>query len=181
MKRASLLDLKLVQAFARVSLARNPITSFIVLIRSLDLLRDFALTLNSETPHKKKSKGLQSGELESQTSSTHTSVWSSWASSASLSWYVRRKVCRLSRLLKLPVDLSLLECVFLFLFMLWHTAGTVWGKRIFQNSNFLMWQWSFESVPEISLPPCKFLLVQCSSSPPDVVKLDNLIKRAGVV
>ncbi len=113
-KRASLLDLKLVQAFARVSLARDPITSFIFLIRSLDLLRDFALTLNSETPHTKNSKGLQSGELESQTSSTHTSVWSPWASSASLSWNVRRKVCRLSRLLKLPVDLSLLECVFLF-------------------------------------------------------------------
>jgi hypothetical protein len=57
-KRASLLDLKLVQAFARVSLARDPITSFIFLIRSLDLLRDFALTLNLETPHTKKVKRL---------------------------------------------------------------------------------------------------------------------------
>ncbi len=28
-----------------------------------------------------------------------------------------------------------------------------WGKRIL-NKYFLMWQWSFESVPEISLPPC---------------------------
>jgi hypothetical protein len=33
-KRAYFLDLKLVQAFARVSLARNPITSFIFWIRS---------------------------------------------------------------------------------------------------------------------------------------------------
>ncbi len=56
LRRASLLDLKLVQAFARVSLARDPITSFIFLIRSLDLLRDFALTLNSETPHTKSQK-----------------------------------------------------------------------------------------------------------------------------
>ncbi len=28
-----------------------------------------------------------------------------------------------------------------------------WGKRML-NKYFLMWQWSFESVPEISLPPC---------------------------
>ncbi len=34
-------DLKLVQTFARVSLARDPIISFIFWIRSLDLLRDF--------------------------------------------------------------------------------------------------------------------------------------------
>ncbi len=54
----------------RVSLARNPITSFIFWIRSLDLLQDFALTLYSETPHTKQSKGLQSGKLKSQTSST---------------------------------------------------------------------------------------------------------------
>jgi hypothetical protein len=74
-KRASLLDLKLVQAFARVSQARDPITSFIFWIRSLDLLRDFALTLNSETPHRYKIvKGLQSGKLGSQTSSTQTAV-----------------------------------------------------------------------------------------------------------
>ncbi len=56
MNRASILDLKLVQAFPRVSRARDPITSIIFWIRSLDLLRDFALTLNSE------SKGLQPGE-----------------------------------------------------------------------------------------------------------------------
>ncbi len=37
------MDLKLVQAFTRVSLARNPISSFIFWIRSLDLLQDFAL------------------------------------------------------------------------------------------------------------------------------------------
>jgi hypothetical protein len=49
----AVLDLKLVEAFARVSLARDPITSFIFWIRSLDLLRDFALTHNSETPHTK--------------------------------------------------------------------------------------------------------------------------------
>ncbi len=58
----------------RVSLARNPITSFIFWIRSLVLLQDFALTLYSETPHIKQSKGLLSGKLGSQTSSTHTSV-----------------------------------------------------------------------------------------------------------
>jgi hypothetical protein len=73
-KTASSLDLKLMVAFTRVSLARNPITSFIFWIRSLDLLQDFALTLYSETPHTKQSKGLQSGKLGSQTSSTHISV-----------------------------------------------------------------------------------------------------------
>ncbi len=52
-KTTSILDLKLVQAFARVFLARDPITSFIFWIRSLDFLRDFALTHNSETLHKK--------------------------------------------------------------------------------------------------------------------------------
>ncbi len=52
-KRASFLDLKLMQTFATVSLARDPITSFIFWIRSLDLLRDFALTHNSKTPHAK--------------------------------------------------------------------------------------------------------------------------------
>jgi hypothetical protein len=49
-KRALILDLKLVQAFTMVSLARNPITSFIFWIRSLDMLQAFALTLYSETP-----------------------------------------------------------------------------------------------------------------------------------
>jgi hypothetical protein len=39
-KTATILDLKLVQAFAMVFLARDPITSFIFWIRSLDLLRD---------------------------------------------------------------------------------------------------------------------------------------------
>jgi hypothetical protein len=52
-KTTSILDLKLVQVFARVFLARDPITSLIFWIRSFDLLRDFALTHNSETPHKK--------------------------------------------------------------------------------------------------------------------------------
>jgi hypothetical protein len=47
-KIASILDLKVMQAFATVSLARDPITSFIFWIRSLDLVRDFALTLNSK-------------------------------------------------------------------------------------------------------------------------------------
>jgi hypothetical protein len=89
-KRASILDLKLMQAFTRVSLARNPITSFIFWIRSLDLLQDFALTLYSETPHTKQSKGLLSGKLESQTSSTHTSVRFSLSQSCILllSWAV---------------------------------------------------------------------------------------------
>jgi hypothetical protein len=73
-KTASILDLKLVVAFTRVSLARNPITSFIFWIRSLDLLQDFALTLYSETPHTKQSKGLLSGKLGNQTSSIHASV-----------------------------------------------------------------------------------------------------------
>jgi hypothetical protein len=45
--------LKLVQAFARVSLPRDPITSFIFWIRSLDLLRNFEMTYNSKTPHTK--------------------------------------------------------------------------------------------------------------------------------
>jgi len=44
--------------------------------------------------------------------------------------------------------------VFLFLFMLRRTAEWVWGKRIFFLNNFLTWQWIFESIPEISLPPC---------------------------
>ncbi len=52
-KTASIVDLKLLQAFARVSLARDPTSSFIFWIRSLNLLRNFAMTLNSETPHTK--------------------------------------------------------------------------------------------------------------------------------
>jgi hypothetical protein len=58
-KTTSILDVKLVQAFARVSMARDPITSLSFWIRSFNLLRDFAMALNSETPHKKYSKGLQ--------------------------------------------------------------------------------------------------------------------------
>jgi hypothetical protein len=50
-KTAAILDLELVQAFARVSLAMDPISSFIFWIRSLNLLWYFALTHNSETPH----------------------------------------------------------------------------------------------------------------------------------
>jgi hypothetical protein len=52
-KTSSILDLKLVQAFARVSLPKDPITSFIFWIRSLDLLRNFEMTYNSKTPHTK--------------------------------------------------------------------------------------------------------------------------------
>ena len=81
-KTASILDQKLV-VFAWVSLARDPITSFIFWIRSFDLLRNFAMTYNSKTPHTKESKGLQSGELGGQTSSSHSPVRFSWASPAS--------------------------------------------------------------------------------------------------
>jgi hypothetical protein len=42
-----------VQAFDKVSLARDPITSLVFWIRSFNLWPEFALTLNSETPHKK--------------------------------------------------------------------------------------------------------------------------------
>ncbi len=66
MKRASILDLKLVQAFTLVSLARDPITSFIFWIRSLDLLRDFALTLNSEMPHKNSQKACSQASWEAR-------------------------------------------------------------------------------------------------------------------
>jgi len=43
--------LKLLQAFVRVSLGRDPINSFIFWFRSLDWLRDLALNLNLEMPH----------------------------------------------------------------------------------------------------------------------------------
>ncbi len=154
MKRASILDLKLMQAFARVPLARGHITSFIFWIRSLDLLRNFALTLNSETPHTKKSKGLQSGELGRQTSSTHTSV------RFSLSQFcISFMECPAQSLQTITSLVA--SCRFIFawmrLYVFIYASAHSWdglGKRIFQKSNFLMWQWSFESDPEISLPPC---------------------------
>jgi hypothetical protein len=49
-----ILDLKLLQAFATVSLLKDPITSFIFWIRSLVLLPGFALAHNSDSPHSKK-------------------------------------------------------------------------------------------------------------------------------
>jgi hypothetical protein len=71
-----------------------------------------------------------------------------------LSWYIRRKVQRLSQLLCLPVDSPLPECDCLFLFMFQQTAETGLRKTIYKKYYFLMWLWSIESVPEISLPPC---------------------------
>ena len=71
--KASILDLNFLQAFAMVSLSRNPTSTFIFWNRSSILLWGFALTYNSETPHKKLFKGLQSGELGGKTSFSHTS------------------------------------------------------------------------------------------------------------
>ncbi len=76
---ASILDLNLLQAFAMVSLSRNPTSTFIFWNRSPILLWGFALTYNSETPHTKLFKGSQSGELGGKTSFSHTSGrFSSW-------------------------------------------------------------------------------------------------------
>ncbi len=82
-KIAEILYLKLVQAFARVSLETDPITTYIFWVRSLNLLWDFALNRNLETPHTKLSKGLQSGELGGQTSCPTPLQGSLWASPAS--------------------------------------------------------------------------------------------------
>jgi hypothetical protein len=53
-----------------------------------------------------------------------------------LSWYIRRKVQRLSQLLCLPVDSPLPECDCLFLFMFQQTAETVLRKNFLQNIIF---------------------------------------------
>ena len=66
-----------------------------------------------------------------------------------LSWYIRRKVRRLSQLLCLLVDSPLPECDYLFLFMFQQTAETVLRKKINKKDYFLMRRWSIESVPEI--------------------------------
>ncbi len=153
-KRASILGLKLIQAFARVSLAKEPITCFIFWIRSLDLLWNFALTLNSETPHTKKSKGLQSGELGSQTSSTHTSV------RFSLSQFcISFMLCPAQSVQTITALVASWRfsfagmCLFIFIYASGHSWDGL-GQKNFSKKWFLMWQWSFESVPEISLPPC---------------------------
>ena len=73
--KASILDLNLLQAFAMVSLSRNPTSTFIFWNRSSILLWGFALTYNSETPNTKLFKGLLSGELGGKTSFSHTSGW----------------------------------------------------------------------------------------------------------
>jgi hypothetical protein len=57
-----------------MSLLKDPITSFIFWIRSSVLMRDFAMTHISDSPHSKKRKELQSGELGGQTSSSYTSA-----------------------------------------------------------------------------------------------------------
>ena len=41
-----------------------------------------------------------------------------------------------------------------FLFIVQQEAETVWWERITKKYDILMQRWSFESVPEISLPPC---------------------------
>ncbi len=85
--KASILDLNYLQAFAMVSLSRNPTSTFIFWNRSSTLLWGFALTYNSETPHTKLFKGLQSGELGGKTSFSHTSGrLSSWTCSGPLWW-----------------------------------------------------------------------------------------------
>jgi hypothetical protein len=75
-------------------------------------------------------------------------------SSYSLSWYVRRKAQRLSLLLNLPANSSLPECDCSFLFMFHQTVEMVLRVKINKKDYFLLQLWSFESVPEISLPPC---------------------------
>jgi hypothetical protein len=50
---SSVVDLSLYKAFATVPLSREPITAFIFWIWSSILLRGFALTYYSETPHTK--------------------------------------------------------------------------------------------------------------------------------
>jgi hypothetical protein len=61
-------------------------------------------------------------------------------SSQSFSWYDRREVQRVSRLLDLPVDLFLPQYFYLFLFNLRQIAEMVLRKIIFKKSDFLMHQ-----------------------------------------
>ncbi len=75
-------------------------------------------------------------------------------SSYSLSWYVRRKARRLSLVLHLPVNSSLLEWDCSFLFMFRQIAEMVLREKIYKKDYFLLRWWSIKSVPEISLPPC---------------------------
>ena len=74
MSIALILDLYLLDAFATVSLSRDPTISLILWTRSSVLLWGFKLTLNSETPNVIQSKWLQSGKLGVQISFSHTSV-----------------------------------------------------------------------------------------------------------
>ncbi len=57
-------------------------------------------------------------------------------SSYSLSWYIRRRVRRLSLLLSLPVDSSLLECDCLFIIMFRQTAESVLRKKFLKKIIF---------------------------------------------
>ena len=50
---ALILDLKLLQTFATVSLLKDPITSFIFWIRYSVLLRDFSMSHTLDSPHTK--------------------------------------------------------------------------------------------------------------------------------
>jgi hypothetical protein len=73
---------------------------------------------------------------------------------------VRRGAWRLSMLLELSVDSYFLECVRLFLIMLlnicsWDSASR---KNYLKRRTGMPW-WSFESVPEITLPPCSIVLL----------------------
>ncbi len=57
------------------------------------------------------------------------------------------------------------SCSFLSIYLFWNVYFFLYAgigtqlrrfgaKELFKKVFFLMWQWSFESVPEISLPPC---------------------------
>jgi hypothetical protein len=52
--------------------------------------------------------------------------------------------------------------------MIQQTAETVWRERISEKYDFLMQWQSFESVPEISLPPCKLPTCSDTTSPPSL-------------
>jgi hypothetical protein len=60
--------------------------------------------------------------------------------------------------LYLPLASSLLECVFFFLFTLRQTAEPVWDERKNKKDIFLMQFRSFESGPDLSLPPCTLVM-----------------------
>ncbi len=57
-------------------------------------------------------------------------------------------------------------CLFDFIYASAHSWDG-WGQKILYKNIFLMWQWNFESVPEISLPPCTYGSVakSCPSLP----------------